>query len=65
MAKYTRGAVRIAWLRKPRVEMAMPRAIQVAPVCPKVRRMTAVAGTRVLASSAAPNARKQTKFTLT
>jgi hypothetical protein len=31
MAKYTRGAVKIDWLRNPRVEIAIAAAMKVAP----------------------------------
>ena len=65
MAKYTRGAVRMDWLRKPSVEIAIPTAISLTPVCPSAMRITADAGVWVSARPAAPSARRQTQLTPT
>ena len=63
MAKYTRGAVKIDWLRNPSVEIAMAAAMNVAPRWPNARRITAVAGVVVAASACGPSERRHTQFT--
>src|SRR5690349_14042146 len=65
MAKYTRGAVKIDWLKNPRVEIAIPRAIRVTPGRPRASCITADAGVLVSASPLAPKALTHTKLTLT
>ena len=55
MAKYTRGAVKIDWLRNPNAEMAMPTAINAAPFGPHATRITADAGVVAAASPAGPS----------
>ena len=53
------------WLRNPKVEIAMPRAMNRAPVSPRAARITAEAGVWVSARPAAPRTRTHTKVTET
>lgn len=60
IAKYTRGAVSMLWLRKPSVETVMPSAMNAAPCGPSAARITSVVGVALAASPAGPSAWTQT-----
>lgn len=65
IAKYTRGAVRMDWLRNPTLDTAIASAMNFTPGAPSATRITDVAGTVVAASPSGPSARRQTMFTET
>jgi hypothetical protein len=60
MAKYTRGAVSMLWLRNPTADTAIPTAINRPPRSPSARRITSDAGVLVAASPSIPSTRMQT-----
>ena len=65
MAWYTRGADRMARLRNPDVETAMPSAMNVAPPDPTTTRITSEAGAVLAASPGMPSTRTYTMFAST
>src|ERR1700757_4331626 len=63
IAKYTRGAVKIHWLKKPRAEIQIAIDAKTAPECPTAASMALEAGVVVELSTLTPKARTQTYAT--